>query len=250
MIGIIGGMGPKAGLDLYNEIISITPALDDQDHIPAVLLSDPTIPSRTNYILEGDISPLPKLVAAAKSLQKIGADYIVLGCNAAHLFAHEIQRQVHIPVINMLYETSKYVQTNYSYATKVGLLATTATIKSGLYHKYFEDKQIEVLTPDKTIQEENVMQSVKNVKMGFIDHPTKKLIEKAFNSLVEKGAEVIILGCTELPLLLHDKEMKVPAVNATRILATKAVEYSLSQNCYDDELKVSHKQMLFSGTAI
>jgi len=107
IIGILGGMGPEATLDLYRHIISLTPASRDQDHIQVLIYSNPKIPDRTKAITAGGENPLPYLREAAKLLEKGGAGIIAMPCNAAHHYLSEVRQTIHVPFLDMIEQTSR-----------------------------------------------------------------------------------------------------------------------------------------------
>ena len=133
IIGILGGMGPEATLDLFRCIIDLTPARRDQDHIRVLIYSNPKIPDRTKAIVAGDESPVPQLVDSALLLEKSGAGIIAMPCNAAHHYLPEVRRMIHIPFLDMIEETSRQLRIRLPRVKKVGLIASIGTYCSGVY---------------------------------------------------------------------------------------------------------------------
>lgn len=225
-IGILGGVGPEATADLFKKIIRVTPAKKDQDHIETIIISNPNIPDRTCAILENGEDPIPEMLKTAKTLEAIGASCILIPCNTAHYFYNQLQEQLSIPIINMVHETAKFIKVNYPDVRRVGLLATTGTIQSKIYAFELAKYDIEVIVPEKDIQENFVMESIygtRGIKAGFKKKP-RTLLKYAALHLQEKGAEVIIQGCTEIPLVLTKSHCDQPHVDPTRILAMRAVD--------------------------
>ena len=130
-IGIMGGMGPAATVDLMSRIISMTDASADQEHIPMIVDSNTRIPDRTEAILGRGESPVPEMLASAKRLEAAGADFIVIACHAAHYYVPEIKDKIGIPVIDMPEETAKLLKMNG--VNRAAVLATDGTVRSGLY---------------------------------------------------------------------------------------------------------------------
>jgi len=230
-IGILGGVGPYATVDLFLKIIKATTAKRDQDHLRIIIDNNPQIPDRTEAILGKGPSPLPKMVETAKNLGRAGADFIVIPCNTAHYFLGDLEAEISIPVLNMVEETRKTVKEGFPLAGKVGLLATTGTIKSRIYHKAFEEIDWEVVVPDK-ISQEVVMDAIygeKGIKAGYFEEPKKKIIRVA-RSLIDRGAKVILAGCTEVPLVLKSEDLSVPVLDPTHILAKAAVREAYPQD--------------------
>mgnify|MGYP001212360708 CR=1 FL=1 len=230
VIGILGGMGPEATSNMYREIISSTYVTKDQEHIPVIIYSNPQIPDRTKGILYGGESPLPELLATAKKLEYSGADFIIIPCNTSHFFIKEVRASVNIPVISMIEETLAFVKNKYPDVKKVGLLATSGTVKTKIYHRAFNQEGIEVIAPENSEQETLVMGAIydsEGIKAGY-KKTSRKLLLKAALLLKERGAELIMMGCTEIPLALKQKYVDCVLIDPTPILAEKAVTLAKS----------------------
>jgi len=223
ILGIFGGMGPEATADLYNQILEITPAVTDQEHIPTVIFSNPQVPDRMESIANGGDLIKPYLRFSVKKLESAGASFIAIPCNTVHYFYDYMQESVDIRIIHMIRETATEVADKYPNIKKVGLLATTGTIESGLYNKELEAKGFEVLTPDDSIEVNMVMNAVYGIKSKIDPHLNEDLLAIAGQHLADMGAEVIVLGCTEIPLAYNPERVDLPVVNATRVLAERAV---------------------------
>ncbi|NNG66005.1 aspartate/glutamate racemase family protein [Caldanaerobacter subterraneus] len=226
IVGILGGLGPMATVDLFRRIVEFTPAKVDQEHLRIIIDCNPQIPDRTKAILYGGPDPTPELIATAKNLVKAGADFIVIPCNTAHYFLDYLKREVDVPIINMIEETARYVRNNYPYAECVGLLATSGTIKSNLYHKAFKKFGISVLAGD----EKKTMEAIygeEGIKAGNLGEKPRRLLKEAAQELIRRGAQVIIAGCTEISLVLGEEDVSLPLVDPLTILAKVAVELAL-----------------------
>ncbi len=224
-IGILGGMGPEATSYLYDKLIKSTPAKKDQDHVPIVIFNNPKIPDRTEAILYGGESPVNELIKTAHKLEEAGADFIVMPCNTSHYFIDEVSSAIGIPLVNMLSETVKFIKEKYSDVRTVGLLATSGTVKSRIYHKIFENSGIEVLDLTEFEQEVLVMDSIygyNGIKAGRKEGASSKLLT-AVNSFKNNGAELIIMGCTEIPLVLGQKLTDAVLIDPMKIVAEKSV---------------------------
>ncbi len=224
VIGILGGLGPDATTKLCSEITALTPATKDQDHIKVITFSNPKIPDRTNYILGKGKSPVREMVRTARTLQHAGADFLVIPCNTAHYFYDYVQRSVDVPIINMIEETAKFIHRKYPHVEKVGLLATTGTVATGLYERALARYGIEVFKPTTEEQEGLVMEAIygeKGIKAGTFEYP-KLLLENAAFNLLDRGAQLIISGCTEIGIVFNKPKFLV--VDPSNILAKVAVE--------------------------
>lgn len=196
-IGIVGGMGPKATLDMFEKLLDHTDAHSDAEHIRVYIDCHTGIPDRTRAILEGGESPVPYIVESAKKLADCGADFLLIPCNTSHYFYDEIADLSPIPVMHMIRETVKSVkQTD---VTCVGLLATDGTLRSGVYQRELESQGIAVLCPSDEGQREVMRLIYDGVKAGAETFDVSKILEELAR-LREAGAQRIILGCTELPL--------------------------------------------------
>jgi aspartate racemase len=223
IIGILGGMGPEATIDLFYKIIKFTPAEKDQEHLRIIIDNNPKIPDRTAAILGKGEDPLPALQETAQNLEKAGADFIVIPCNTAHYFLSSIQESVNIPVLNMIEETAKETKKRIPQIKKVGLLASIGVYKSEIYHQHFKKFNIEVISPEEKDKEE-IMKVIYTIKAGDLSKRVKKNILKITQKLIDKGAEAIIAGCTEIPLILKEGDVSVPLIDPTQILARIAVQ--------------------------
>jgi aspartate racemase len=229
IIGILGGMGPQATIDLFQKIVKLTPAKKDQEHLRIIIDNNPKIPDRTRAILYGGENPLPELVRTAQNLEKAGVDFTIIACNTAHYYFHEIQKMVNIPILNMMQVTASYIHHTFPSLKQVSLFATEGTIHTGLYQAYLDNFAIEVLIPSKTEQKQ-LMEIIYGVKEGQDLDLLNKQIIKTAELQIEKGAQAIIAGCTEIPLVLKDGDIPIPVIDPTLILAKKAIEEATNNN--------------------
>lgn len=228
IVGILGGMGPEATVDFMREIIRLTPARRDQDHIPVITYSDPRVPERTAAILHGGEDPTPFLVRAAVTLERAGAGILAMPCNTAHYYLPRLKTAVDIPILDMIEETYAKSREQTGGAKVVGLLATQGTIESGVYHNVFARHGVEVLVPDAQDQI-RIQEGIFQIKAGSYDGPSQGTFESIGLKLASAGASAIILGCTEIPLGFNPSRVAYPVVNATRVLAQAAVDWALGR---------------------
>jgi aspartate racemase len=226
----MGGMGPEATVDLYREIIRLTPARRDQDHIPVLIYSNPEVPDRTQAILEGGEDPLPHLIHTATVLERAGAGLLIAPCNTAHYYFPRLQEQVGIPILNMIQEACRTFLRGRPNAKTVGLLATTGTVRSRIYADIFGAAGVRVITPPDEEQARIHAGIFDYVKVGNTGPEPHALFEAAGARLIEAGAESVILGCTEIPLAFDEGAVGYPTLNPTRILAQAAVTWALGKN--------------------
>ncbi len=236
-IGVIGGVGPAATVDFMKKIIRNTPASRDQDHIKLVVEHNPQIPDRTAHLIGAGADPTLALYAAGKRLQEDDADLIAIPCNTAHAFVERIQSALAIPIVHMLFETIAYVRRHHPDARRVGLLATAGTLASRVYHDAVANTPLRLLTPDPAHQElvTRAIYGPAGVKAGFLAGQCRDDLMRAMARLAQDGAEVIILGCTELPLLMAQDEHcviaghRVVLLDPTEILARRCVAMARGQ---------------------
>lgn len=223
-IGIIGGMGPLSTVDLYRRIVLRTKAGRDQDHIHVIIDSNTNIPDRTKAIIANGEDPTIELIKSAKMLEQCGADFLIMPCNTAHYFIDTIKASVNIPLVNMLEETVKYTYNKFGQDTIVGIMATDGTIKSKIYEEYYTKLGIKTVVPDKT--QEKIMKFIYDViKSGKYDEGTGLLFE-CVEELKDKGANVFLLGCTELSSAQYLYNIDGPFINPMEVLTEASILYA------------------------
>ncbi|HHF98571.1 MAG TPA: amino acid racemase [Candidatus Aerophobetes bacterium] len=224
-IGIIGGMGPEATLDLFYKIIKNTPAKKDQEHIHLIIDNYPQIPDRTQFILGKGDNPLPYLLKSAKLLENAGADAICMPCNTAHFFVEDIRKNINVPFISIVESVLKDIKENYTNVERIGLLASEGTIAGKVYHRIFEKEGYTIVVPEKNIQKK-IMDVIYSVKAGKIKEKVK-LMQECIDKISNK-ADILVAACTEIPILIPHIESKIPVIDATISLAKSVVEFVLS----------------------
>jgi aspartate racemase len=218
-VGVIGGMGPAATAEFFRCLVEATEASRDQDHLRVLIDSDPTIPDRTLALVGGGSSPLADLVRVAQHLENMGADLLVMPCNTAHAYVNEVARAVSIPLVSWVEETAAHIAALEPRPVCAGLLATTGTVASGVYQAALAAAGVEAIIPNDTEQQQ-VMAAVYGLKGG---EPTQPSVSGVLALLVSRGADVIVLGCTELPALALDVQ-GVRLVDPAPVVAARVVE--------------------------
>ena len=219
-LGILGGMGPLATCDLFKKVVENTRAGCDNDHIHIIIDNNSAIPDRTAAILKGGADPLPKMRESLQRLAEAGADVVIMGCNTAHYFYDALGEGCTVERLNMLYETMAYLKAQG--IKKAGLLASSGTVESGIYARAAEKYGIELLTPAGEAQEAVMGVIYDGVKAGVAAYDTADF-KAVVADLTAKGAETMILGCTELPLAMEMYALDFPAADPTLILARAAI---------------------------
>jgi len=241
-IGVIGGVGPHAGLDFVRKIFTNTRAVKDQEHINCMLISCPSlIPDRTGYILKNENeeaeNPAVGMLESAGYLYAAGVRYASVACNTAHseiIFSHfmELVKEKFpgFNIINMLESSAVYVKKTYPDIKRIGLLATKGTYKSRVYHEYFKKEDgFEIIEPEERGQErihEAIYSETYGIKANSIDisPQARDWISYEIYRLMDRDAEAVILGCTELPLVVSPQNYAIPVIDPGLITARRLIQ--------------------------
>ena len=199
MIGILGGMGTQAGLDFCSKLAKLNRGKADQKYPLFVLYNKSNIPDRKQNLKKYN-KVLKSLIEGCKFLQKSKCKFISIPCNTAHYWYKDLKKKIKIPILNMPEIVYLNAKKNLKRNSKIGLLATEATIKTGVYSHYFNKKFL-LISPNTTLQQRSVNKSIKLVKMGKTKE-AERAIKPAVNYLIKKKCKKIILGCTELPIAI------------------------------------------------
>ncbi|WP_168640332.1 amino acid racemase [Dickeya sp. CFBP 2040] len=227
VIGILGGMGPGATVDAMQKLIRQTPARKDQEHIPMIAVSIPDIPDRTQCILNHSPSPLKKMVEYMRILENAGATCIIIPCNTAHYWFDDLKRHTQVNMISIIDATCQ--QVTEQHIRHVAILATTATVRGEIYQRALASQQVDCTLPTSE-QQDAVMNSIYAYKAGDIAQ-ARTLLLPVVASLHQQGVAKIILGCTELPLILETEVSTTPDayLDATDALIKKAIDWYYQQ---------------------
>jgi aspartate racemase len=222
-LGILGGMGPLATADLFKKIVMMTEAECDQDHIRIIIDSNTQIPDRTAFLVSNGEDPTPCMIKSAQLLEKAGADCLIMPCNTAHYFYDSVVKSINIPFLNMLEETAKELNQDYAYAKTIGLLATVGTCTTGIYTDIFSRYSINVVKPDQHYQQ-YVTELIYNIKKGIYDFDLSNF-SKTLEVMKNEGAEVFVLGCTEIPIAFDTFKLNENVIDPTTVIAKSAIKF-------------------------
>jgi len=228
IVGVLGGMGPLATMDFLAKMLAATPAANDQEHVPVIVSAIPQVPDRTRAFRGEGESPLPFLVDGARRLQAAGAGMLVIACNTAHLWFDEICDSVDLPTIHLVDAAIEDATAVVGQHARVGLLGTDATLASGLYINRNRTSGLQWLLPTAREMTELVMPGIEAVKGGDREAARSRLAAAA-EALKRRGAAAVVLGCTEIPVVLDASNAPLPVVDATAALARRAVQWSRAQ---------------------
>ncbi|MCG8482303.1 MAG: amino acid racemase [Clostridia bacterium] len=233
IIGIIGGMGPMATLNLFQKILVKTPAKCDQEHAHVIIDNNTKIPDRTAYLLHGMENPEFEIFNSACRLIDAGANILIMPCNTAHYFYNAVKakidqkyKNIDYKFINMIDETAKFIQSQG--CKKIFLLATEGTYKSKIYHYTCIQYGIDILIPDKN-SIDIIMKAIYNYKGGIPNYYKDEMI-KIIEDAAFQGVSKIVLGCTELSIIFRELNLLDNSIDPTEILAKSALKQIKADN--------------------
>ena len=217
-VGVLGGMGPDATVDFMAKVIAATPAKKDQDHLRILVDNNPHVPNRQDALLRGGKDPGPALATMARGLEEAGADFLVMPCNTAHAFKDAILSAVDIPLVSIIDASVDACGD----ALAVGVLATDGCIASGVFQDALAERGKRIVLPDES-EALALMRMITRIKAGDKSADIAAGMAALARALVARGADVIIAGCTEIPLVLTPDDLDVPLVSSTDALAAATV---------------------------
>ncbi|HKX41673.1 MAG TPA: amino acid racemase [Burkholderiaceae bacterium] len=226
IVGVLGGMGPLATIDFMHKVLAATPAERDQDHVPLVVASIPQVPDRSAAFRGDGESPLAAMIASGRRLRDAGAGLVVMPCNTAHLWFDALRAALDLPMLHLVDAALDDAIAQVGADARLGLLCTEATLASRLYLD--RAPRIDWVVPSATEMREWVMPGIAAIKAGALDRG-RELLHAAAHALVQRGAQALVLGCTEVPLVLVPGDTPAPVIDATAALARRAVRWSAVQ---------------------
>jgi len=222
-LGILGGMGPAASAEFVTRLIQQTPAARDQDHIPFVLWNEPQIPDRSTSMRNGDDDPLPYLIDGIQALKYTGCDLIVIPCNTAHFWYHELVKQ-NIPIIHIVDSIADALRGVNVTNTTIGVMGTQATVEFGLYQYMLNRLGWNCTVPTAEEMDTQVQPAIDLIKGGNVEQ-AKSMLMSVVGSLIDRGATAVVLGCTEIPLAIRATDQDgIPIVNSIDSLVNAVIK--------------------------
>jgi len=219
IVGVLGGMGPDATVDFMAKVIALTAAEKDQDHVRMIVDHNPKVPDRQLAMRGSGEDPGAVLAAMAAGLEKAGAEFLVMPCNTAHAFSDSIKDAVGIPLVSIIDLTVAAC----AGLEAVGVLTTTACLQSEVYQKALVAENVSAVFPDDAELTE-LMRLINAIKSGDRSEAVSDGMRRVAEAQLEKGAEAIVAGCTEIPLVLNDSMLGVPLISSTDVLAEATVK--------------------------
>lgn len=221
VVGVLGGMGPAATLDFFARVLALTPARKDQEHVRLIIDNNPQVPNRNEAIAGTGPSPAPVLAEMARGLKRAGAELLVMPCNAAHAFLDDVKRAADLPVISII-DVTVGETLRRAAVKRAGLLAADGCINAGLYQRAFAAHGVSVDVPDAALRAQ-FMSALMRIKQGDIGDAVRAEMRGVANALIAGGAQAIVAGCTEVPLVLSDGDVAVPLISSTDCLAVATI---------------------------
>jgi aspartate racemase len=232
-VGVLGGMGPEATLDFFAKLLAATPAESDQDRLRVLIDNNPKVPNRNEAVAGAGPSPGPLLAEMARGLERSGADFLVMPCNAAHAFQADIEAAVNVPFVSIVEETVAETARVAPTLSTVGVLAAAGSLDARLYPEAFARREIEVLEPRGNARE-SFMGLLYQIKSGDLGAEVRNRMAELAEGLIANGAEALIAGCTEVPLVLSGDRLARPLVNSTDALVTATIDYATGARSFAD----------------
>lgn len=226
MLGVLGGMGPLASAEFMRRLTLLTPAARDQDHIPAVLWSDPRVPDRTAARIAGGEDPLPALLRGIRGLEAAGAGAIAIPCNTAHGWFGAMQAATRLPILHIVDAAADELARLGVAAGPVGIMGTAGTLAMQLYQERLKARGYACLVPTPEEMDALVTPAIAAVKANEVDASYAPLAEAA-TRLVARGARAVVLGCTEIPLgVAAGPALPFPVCDTLDALARAAIGWA------------------------
>jgi aspartate racemase len=224
-VGVLGGMGPAATADFHARLVAATPARADQDHIRLLIDSNPAVPPRGPAARGEGPSPGPALASMARGLERAGAEVLVMPCNAAHAWADDIRAATPLPFIDMVAATVEATIAVRPGLRVAGVLAADPCLDARLYERAFEARGVGVVVPEGEARRA-FMALIGRIKTNDMGAEVRGAMAGLARELVERGAQVVVAGCTEVPLVLEDGGLGAPLVNSTDVLVARTVAFA------------------------
>jgi aspartate racemase len=225
VVGLLGGMGPEATIDIFQKIVQATDANKDEDHLRIIIDNNPKMPSRQDAILKGTENPGPMMSEIARNLEKAGSDFIIICANTAHYFYDYVKEAVEIDVLHIINETVNETQRLNKHIKKVGVLATTGAMQVNIFQDSFSQKDVEVVEVPIHLQN-RIQEAIFSFKYKGRDVEIVDTLMEAMDYFIQNGAEAIVMGCTEIPLILGNPNISVPLLDPNEIIAKVAVNFA------------------------
>ena len=226
ILGVLGGMGPLASAEFMRQLTLLTPAERDQDHIPAILWSDPRVPDRTAARLGTGPDPLPALIRGLRGLEAAGCGAIAIPCNTAHGWIDGLRAATALPILHIVDAAAEGLRQAGIGQGRIGVMGTAGTLAMGLYQKGLQATGWEILTPGEAEMARLVTPGIALVKANRVEEAYAPLADAA-RGLAARGAQAVVLGCTEIPLgIAAGPRLPFPVIDTIETLARAAIRWA------------------------
>lgn len=225
VMGVLGGMGPAATLDFMAKVYAADGAAVEQDRVRLIVDCNPAVPDRNAATRGEGPSPGPALAAMARGLAAAGAEFLVIACNTAHAWIREAAAAVDVPVLSMIEAACETLAAQNPEARRIGLLAGQGCLDAGVYQAAFAVRGWTVVTPGLDNQAA-FMDALYRIKAGAVGAAERAAFLACAHEVAGAGAEAVVAGCTEVPLLLNPGDLAIPLIDATEALARAAVAWA------------------------
>jgi aspartate racemase len=223
-VGILGGMGPEATVLLMQKVIAAVPATDDADHIPLIVDQNPQVPSRIAHLIEGTgADPAPVLVAMARRLEGAGAQALAMPCNTGHHYAEDIRAAVTIPFLDMVTASARLARERAGHGARVGLLASPAVARVGLFDRALAAEGVEVIHPEDGAA---LLAAIRSIKARGPDEGARATLRDASAQLLVQGANLQLIACTEFSLIAEAVAPGVRGIDTLDVLVAEIVGFA------------------------
>ena len=224
-VGIIGGTGPESTVDYYKSIISkFQEKIGSKEDLPELFINSINMYKMFNLLMNGQTKELIHyLTDAVQKLESVGVDFVVFTGNTPHIVFERVQEKVQVPMISMVEET--YLKAQELSLEKVGLIGTKFTMENDFFKKPFTSHNIEIVVPNQSEQEYIHRKIVEELENGIVNNETKKGFLNIIEQMTDRdGIQAIILGCTELPMLIKNEDLNIHSLDTAEIHINKIVD--------------------------
>lgn len=232
-LGIIGGMGARAGATFLQKVIDLSPVCTDQEFIEIIYHNNPHIPDRTQAILYKGISPRKELLRSIRFLNRNKVDVIVMACMTSYYFFKDLSKHTTVYFPDPIELLARYLENNFPLVKRVGLLASTGAIQSGIFEHRLQQQGLLVVNLADDEQENLFMKSLYmpgGLKSGNVSESAKSMFLRAVDILQHKQIDVLVGGCSEVSILLPHESLPVPFIDIMDLLAKDVIGY-----CYNND---------------
>jgi aspartate racemase len=225
IVGILGGMGPEATVLAFQKILEHTPAARDQEHLRIIIDNNPKIPERLPAIMGTGTDPIPMMLLSAEALARAGADFIIIPCVTAHYFLRELRQKAALPILSMLDEAASVIRSSQPGIRKIGLLAAEGTMQAGIFKERFDQDGVQTIIPEgeDRLEAQELIFKIKDTRTKHNRMEIASRFAEIGKILIRRGAEAILVGCTEISVAVDPGSFAVRGYDALDILAKAAI---------------------------